>query len=327
MSLEKLNQVFNNLKIDAKCVNHYTTSSSNFYDVELGNKTTINKFSSLIKDIELRIKANSGLFLQIVPGDGILKIQDVNKNINQFYFKDLTSLKEESNFILGKDYHDNMIQTDFKLHPHTLIAGATGSGKSMALHHIICNALMEKDSEVWLSDPKNVEFSIYKDVKNVKYFASSYQANLDMLEWLTTIMESRFNVLSWVRANSYKNMPGMGPIFVIIDELADLILQDESQVYTKSLLRLSQKCRAAGIFIVAATQRPSVDILSGPIKANFPARIALKTSSVIDSKVILDQSGAEILKGQGDAIIKNDQYNFTRFKFSFIEPIKFVNNI
>ena len=327
MSFEKLNQIFDNLKIDAKCVNHYTTSTSNFYDVELGNKTTINKFSSLIKDIELRIKSNGSLFFQVIPEKGIIKLQDLNNNFNNINFDNLIPIKKKDTFILGKDYHDNTIESDFSLHPHTLIAGATGSGKSMALHHIVCNALIDGNIDLYLSDSKNVEFNIYKKHNKVKFFASSYDENIHMLENISNMMEQRFHIMSLFNSNNYKKVYGIDPVFIIIDEMSDLILQDKDQKFKNLLLKIAQKSRAAGIFIVAATQRPSVDVLSGSIKANFPARIALKTASVMDSKVILDQPGAEILKGKGDAIIKNDQYVFTRFKFSFIDPVKILKNI
>lgn len=327
MSCEKLNQVFDNINIDAKCVKYYTTTSSNFYDVELGNKTTINKFSSLIKDIELRIKSNGGLFFQVIPEQGIVKIQDLNKNINSIKFNDLIKLKKKNTFILGRDYHDNIIESDFCSHPHTLIAGTTGSGKSMALHHMICNAILDEKTDLFLSDSKNVEFNLYKNHNKVKFLASSYDENLYMLNYVSNIMEQRFKIMNLFQSNNHTKVYGLNPIFIIIDEIADLILQDKKQEFKNLLLKIAQKSRAAGIFIIAATQRPSADILSGPIKANFPARIALKTASAVDSKVILDQIGAENLKGKGDAIIKNDQYNFTRFKFSLIEPAKILKNI
>jgi S-DNA-T family DNA segregation ATPase FtsK/SpoIIIE len=178
-----------------------------------------------------------------------------------------------------------------------------------------------------LSDSKSIEFSFYKGHSKVQKIVSSFDENLYMLKNLISIMETRFNILKTYKEQTYKKVYNMSTILVVIDELADLILQDKNNEFKNSLLKLSQKCRAAGIFIVAATQRPSVDVLSGTIKANFPARIALKAASSIDSKVILDQPGAEFLKGRGDAIIKNDKYHFLRFRFPFIEPLKLLKNI
>lgn len=326
MSTELFNQVLKNLKLDAKCVNFYKTSSSNFYDIELGHKTTLNKFSSSVADIQFRLRTKNPLFVQILPEEGIIRVQDLKDSSDGFFFSDLinNSKIKEDNFILGKDYYDNIIETNFTLHPHTLIAGATGSGKSVALHNIVCNALLQKNYEIYLSDAKGVEFEPYYDLPQVKMLVSTFDHTLRMMNIIHSEMEQRFKIIKCFGGSNYKDISGINPLLVVIDEISDLILQDKDNKFKEILLKISQKSRASGIFIVAATQRPSVDILSGPIKANFPARIALKTASVIDSKVILDHVGAESLKGKGDAIIKNDQYSYTRFKFPFIDPRKIL---
>ncbi len=195
------------------------------------------------------------------------------------------------------------------------------------MHNIICNLLKSNKSQLFLSDSKGVEFSFYKKFEKVKKIVTTYEENVDMLDFLNYTMESRFDVIKMYNCQKYDQVFKMDPILVVIDEIADLILQDKNDKFKKSLLSLSQKSRAAGIFIVAATQRPSVDVLSGTIKANFPARIALKTASSIDSKVILDQPGAELLKGKGDAIINNDKYHYIRFRFPFINPAEAVKDL
>lgn len=329
MSSYQLNEVFKNLSLDAKCVNFYSTSSSNFYDVELGNSITIDKFISLNKDLQFRIKSPNTLYLKVLPEKGVVRIQDLKKSGSNHNFMDNISKmsKENISIILGKDYEDNLLVSDFTAHPHTLMAGTTGSGKSIALHNIICNALFNQNVDIFLSDPKKVEFSIYENLNSVKSIASSYNENVKLFQNLDRLMDQRFKIMNMLKVNNYKKIISFNPILVVIDELSDLILQDKKNIFKDSLLKICQKSRAAGIFIVAATQRPSVDVLSGLIKANFPARIALKTASPIDSKVILDEVGAESLQGGGDAIIKNHQYSSLRFKFPFIDPVEVVKKL
>lgn len=329
MSLENLNFVFKNLSLDAKCVNYYTTSSSSFYDVELGNNITIEKFCSLNKELQFRIKSFSPLYFKVLPEQGVVRIQDLKKSKSSLKFEDTfkSFSNENISIVLGQDYEENVLVTDFSQHPHTLIAGTTGSGKSNALHNIICNALLNKNVDLFLSDSKGVEFSIYHTCSKVKMVSQSFDENVYMLNVLSNLMEKRFEIMKVLKVSTYKKVSNFRPVLVVLDEISDLILQDSKKTFKNTLLKLSQKSRAAGIFIVAATQRPSVDVLSGVIKANFPARIALKTASPIDSKVILDDFGAETLQGNGDAIIKNHQYEHVRFRFPFVDPSKIVNKL
>lgn len=328
MSLEDFNKVLSTLNLDARCVNLINSPSSVFYHVELGNKCSLKKFSTSLKEIEFRLRCANGLFMQTLPEQGIIQIQNIKKDLPLVEFNSLyKKYPGDIPIILGKDYQDNVMHCDFSEHPHTLIAGATGSGKSIALHNIICNAIKNKKIELYLSDSKSIEFDFYKNQSNVTKIANSFEDNLYMMRTLVRTMENRFNILKMYNEQSYKNVYSMSKILIVIDELADLIIQDKNNEFKNLLLKLSQKCRAAGIFIVAATQRPSVDILSGTIKANFPGRIALKTASSIDSKVILDQPGAEFLKGKGDAIIYNGKYNYQRFRFPFIDPMKMLYKI
>lgn len=319
--MESINSVLNNLKLDATCINEYSTSSSIFYDLKLGYNCSVKKLSNHLKEIEFRLGASSPLFLKIIPEESCIRIQNL-KNIqsNILFEKTYSSKSGILPIVLGSDYEDNILFSDFANHPHTLIAGTTGSGKSMALHNIICNALLNKNIKIYLSDSKGVEFSCYKSCKNVKSICSSYSENIDMISHIENEMNFRFHTMNYHNENDFTKLYGLDPLIVIIDELADLILQDSNNKFKKMLLSVAQKSRAAGIFLIAATQRPSVDVLSGVIKANFPARISLKTASVTDSKVILDQPGSEKLNGKGDAIIKNEKFNYVRFKFPFIDP-------
>ncbi len=328
MSLNDFNKVLSILNLDAECVDLINSPSSIFYHVELGEKCSLKKFSSSIKEIEFRLRCASPLFMQTIPEKGVIQIQSIKNDLPLIEFGSLYKKYPGSlPIVLGKDYQDNVLYSDFAEHPHTLIAGTTGSGKSIALHNIICNALKNDKIQLFLSDSKSIEFSCYENHPKVLNVVSSFEENVYMLENLISTMETRFDILKIYNQQTYKKIYNMSKILVVIDELADLILQDKNNKFKNLLLKLSQKCRAAGIFIVAATQRPSVDILSGTIKANFPARIALKTASVIDSKVILDQPGAELLKGKGDAIINTDKFQYQRFRFPFINPFKELKNI
>jgi len=328
MSTDYLNQVFSNLKLDAKCVELFSTNSSTFYNVELGNSCSLKKFSSQVKEIEFRLRSSRPLFLKVLPEKGLIQLQKVNSSLSTINFDSLYKrVPGILPVVLGLDYRDNLVHSDFSKHPHTLIAGTTGSGKSIALHNIICNSLKKKNTELYLSDAKTVEFSIYKNHPKVTTICNSYEENLSMLKSLVSMMEARFKILNMYKCSSHHEVFGMNTVLIVIDEISDLILQDKSNEFKNLLLKLSQKSRAAGMFIVAATQRPSVDVLTGTIKANFPARIALKTASSIDSKVILDQPGAELLEGKGDAIINNDKYQYLRFRFPFINPSSVLKNI
>lgn len=320
--LKKFNIILDNLKLDANCINLNSTSYSDFYDVTLGNNCTLNKFCSLISEIEFRIKTSNKLFFKVIPEKGIIRIQDLKTELPSIDILDIIQVPR-TGFIpitLGIDYLDKLVITDFSSHPHTLIAGTTGSGKTSALHSIIINSITNKNNELYLSDPKGFEFNYYKNLFNVKNISSSHSETVDMLQTLSEIMESRFRIMKKSMVSNYLDIPGTQKTLVIIDEISDLLLEDNSGEFEKLLIKLSQKARASGIYLIAATQRPSTDVLSGIIKSNFPARIALKTASSTDSRVILDESGAELLKGQGDALIKTNNMSLTRFKFPSVNP-------
>jgi S-DNA-T family DNA segregation ATPase FtsK/SpoIIIE len=157
-------------------------------------------------------------------------------------------------------------------------------------------------AKLYLIDPKLVELGIYKSKRRVGAVYSKYLDVVEFFKKLYKEMNMRYAYLSAKSLRTFHGVVGMYPIVVIADEIADLILQDKSKELEGLITSIAQKSRACGIFLVLATQRPSVNILTGTIKANFPARIALKTSSKIDSQVILDESGAENLLGRGDAL-------------------------
>ena len=204
--------------------------------------------------------------------------------------------------------------------PHTIIAGATGSGKSTMLHSLIANLVPQSDVETTLIDTKAIEFDPYRYVfPNIKVI-TSYEAASALFQELMEEMNVRYETIRKRKLPTdfyTTKTDGSSRKVIIIDEYADLIINDGDKSLRRDICNLAQKCRAAGMFIIIATQRPSVKILDGNIKANFPARLALQTASSVDSRVILDVGGAEDLVGAGDSIIHNSKYTLTRFQCAY----------
>jgi S-DNA-T family DNA segregation ATPase FtsK/SpoIIIE len=230
---------------------------------------------------------------------------------------------------LGQCRNGEFLIADLAEMPHLLISGATGSGKSILLHTII-NSLLLSNSGVVLSliDPKRVEFSYYADLLNLHIpIARNVESSIATLNMLIKEMERRFIRLEKYGVRDISGLKGKMPfIVVIIDELADLMMISKKEVQ-ELICRLAQKSRACGIHLVVATQRPSVDVVTGVIKANFPARISCQVSASIDSRVVLDRNGAEALAGKGDAIIDCSEHKFKRFKGSFLTEHDIVTNV
>lgn len=215
-----------------------------------------------------------------------------NKERERLY---LNQIKEIDKVAIGIDNENRKVILDFNKTPHLLIAGTTGSGKSVLVKNIITNLINVYDSktlQLLLIDPKGTELNKFKGVGKTTFIDNTKQA-IATLKKCETIMDNRYK---------YPNQR-YTELFIVIDELADLMLTSKYEV-EESLVRIAQKGRACGMHLIVATQRPSVDVCTGLIKANMPTRIALKTASVRDSIVILDRKGAEQLLGNGDAILK-----------------------
>lgn len=208
----------------------------------------------------------------------------------------------------GVDKQGRVVVEDLAEMPHLLIAGATGSGKSVAIHSLIktlCDTQGRQSVRLLLIDPKKVELGMYAGRVNVIGVVSEMSSASVMLLQAINTMQDRYNELKELGLKSLGERPNLMPrIVIVIDELADLIMQ--TKYAEERLVRLAQLGRAAGIHLVAATQRPTVDVVTGLIKANFPARLAFRTSSKVDSRVILDQNGAEGLLGKGDGLLLVD---------------------
>ena len=242
--------------------------------------------------------------------DAHFKVDVIFRNSNVL---PLLSIFDKNKIVLGKDTEGKIVDVDFEQVPHLLVAGTTGSGKSVLLKTLLVgtmyrynfspNATRFKGGQFIIIDPKGNEFSEFKNVV-YKYVEETSQA-VATLKMVETLMDNRYKQAEQTYCN----------LFVIIDELADLMLTSRFEV-EQSIVRIAQKGRACGIHLIVATQRPSVDVVSGLIKANMGDRLILKTASVRDSVVCLDHKGAEELLGNGDCIFKSG-FKETRFKVAY----------
>jgi S-DNA-T family DNA segregation ATPase FtsK/SpoIIIE len=332
--IDKLNSILSGLRIDGRCVQARKHRHMAFYDVELAPGTKIRRLESNAREIAIGLRSKTTPIIKPMPELGVVRLQMATQDAAILPLTNLLSdvtIPPPTEMLLpvlmGETDEGNVLWMDMAKNPHALIAGGTGSGKSTLLHTLIANcvvmnAIGARSIELFLIDPKmGVEFAPYEDLATIAY---DYDRTIAMLEYLFEQMENRYAYMRKVGIKSIEARPGMFPyIAVFIDEVAELMAVDKenkNKRFQLLLSRLAQKARAAGIYIVAATQRPSTDVVTGLIKANFPARIACRTSSKIDSQVVLDMPGAETLLGRGDAIFKNNSREATRFQVAYSTP-------
>ncbi|MFC1523498.1 DNA translocase FtsK 4TM domain-containing protein [Thermodesulfobacteriota bacterium] len=276
----------------------------------------INRVVALADDLALGLKAESVRIIGSIPGKAALGIEIPNPERKIVHFRDIVASEVFQKSVskltigLGMDVVGNPVVANLARMPHLLIAGATGSGKSVAVNSIICSILFNaKPEEVRLLmvDPKRIELSSYDDIPHLLHpVVVDPKLASRALIWAVHEMERRYAKMEELRVKSLASYneiaeDKMPLIVIIIDELADLMMVSSREV-EDALARLAQMARAAGMHLILATQRPSVDVLTGLIKANFPTRISFKVSSKIDSRTILDNSGAEHLLGAGDML-------------------------
>jgi S-DNA-T family DNA segregation ATPase FtsK/SpoIIIE len=306
------------------------------YEFEPAPGIKINKVVNLADDLALALRAESIRIVAPIPGKGVIGIEIPNAERDMVPLKDIIASeaferqKSKLTLALGKDIMGNPLTTDLARMPHLLIAGATGSGKSVGLNAMICSVLYKAtpdDVKLILIDPKRIELSIYEGIPHlIVPVVTDAKKATRALHWAVQEMERRYALMAekGVR-NIYrfnqKSMKEQGAakdntrsedsgaseeklplILIVIDELADLMLVASRDVEL-ALTRLAQMARAAGIHLLIATQRPSVDVLTGIIKANFPTRLSFQVSSRTDSRTILDANGAENLLGNGDMLL------------------------
>jgi S-DNA-T family DNA segregation ATPase FtsK/SpoIIIE len=278
----------------------------------------ITRIMSLADDLAMGLKAESVRIVGSIPGKAALGIEIPNPKREIVYIRDIIAseqFKNASSMLaigLGKDVIGQPVVADLTKMPHLLIAGATGSGKSIGINAIICSILFKATPDevrFLMIDPKRIELSGYEDIPHLLHpvVVNPKMANR-ALQWAVHEMERRYMLLEEKRVKGFSSYneavedeEKLPLIVIVVDELSDLMMVSSREV-EESIARLAQMARAAGMHLILATQRPSVDVLTGLIKANFPTRISFKVFSKVDSRTILDMSGAEHLLGAGDSL-------------------------
>ena len=323
-----LEQVFHDFNIDAKVVAANIGPAVTQYEMEVKAGTKVSKILSINREIALALGAKDVRIQAPIPGKRTIGVEIPNKSIAMVTVREILEKvpKEKENskllVVLGKSIMGSPVFCEINKTPHLLVAGSTGSGKSVCINSIIISILMRTkpdDVKLVLVDPKKVELSMYNGVPHLlaPVVTDAKKANI-ALKKIVVEMENRYDTFS---ENGVKNIEGynnmvekknanlpdseklrkMPFIVVIIDELADLMLVAAKEV-EDSIMRITQMARAAGIHLIVATQRPSTDVITGVVKANIPSRISFAVSSQIDSRTILDMGGAEKLLGKGDML-------------------------
>lgn len=317
----KLEETLNNFGVKANVVRFTKGPSVTRFELHPAPGVKVSKIVNLQDDIALGLAA-SGIRMEApIPGKAAIGIEVPNKKQTPVFLREVLDSKEfkESNknlaFSLGKDIAGKCIVGDLTKMPHTLIAGATGSGKSVCINTLIVSLLYKyspEDVRLLMVDPKVVELSVYNGIPHLLIpVVTEPKKAAGALNWAVNEMERRYNAFAGVGARnieSYNSMIDKGIIqeklpyiVIIVDELADLMMTCPGEV-EDYICRLAQKARAAGMHLIIATQRPSVNVITGVIKANIPSRISFAVSSSIDSRTILDSAGAEKLLGRGDML-------------------------
>jgi DNA segregation ATPase FtsK/SpoIIIE, S-DNA-T family len=283
----------------------------------------LNKITGLDTNLALSLAAHPIRIEAPIPGKSAVGVEIPNKGIATVRLRDVLSSpevekhKEPLRFVLGRDVTGTPMTTDLANMPHMMIAGATGSGKSVMINALLTSMLYRNspaDLKLILVDPKRVELGLYNDIPHLLTpVIVEPEKCISALKWAVAEMEKRYKLLSEkgnrniIEYNKAHKEEAMPYIVIIIDELADLMVLAAADV-EGLIVRLAQMARAVGIHLVLATQRPSVDVITGIIKANIPARLAFSVASQIDSRTILDQMGAEKLLGKGDMLFASPDY-------------------
>ncbi len=344
-NIEKLEKVLESFNVIAKVVEVHIGPTVSQYELEIASGTRVNKITTLNREIALALSKKDVRIEAPIPGKNTVGIEfanDVPSAVNFIEIMDSKTMRQSPDKLLmvplGKSIMGEIGVCEINKMPHLLIAGTTGSGKSVCVNGIICSILMRaKPDEVKLAmvDPKVVELSCYNGVPHLvcPVVSDPKQASI-LLKKMVEEMEKRYHQFSdtgtkkiegyneyiekWNKSHPNEKKQKMPFIVVIIDELSDLMMVAAKEV-EDSILRITQKARAAGIHLIVATQRPSTEVITGLIKANIPSRIAFAVGSGIDSRTILDQIGAEKLLGKGDMLfLPIGQNSPTRIQGSFI---------
>ena len=343
----KILETLNNFGVTTQIADIHRGPAVTRFDIEVPPSIAMNKITQRQGDINLRVAAISPIrMIAPVPGTSYVGIEVANRKRDKVALRDIVSsdsfisAEDDSiTFALGKNIIGEPVSLDITKMPHLLIAGSTGSGKSVCLNSLMVSLLMKYSPEqlrIIIVDPKGVEFDFYEKIPHL-YFGEIVKDDIPMtnavLGWVVEEMARRYAEFSNFKVKDLKSynkkarLQGaktMPRIVMIIDEFADIMLKDKNGANTKICL-LAQKSRAAGIHLILATQRPSADIIEGPIKTNLPSRIVFKVSSNYDSMTCMGEPGAEKLLGYGDGLYKTEgMFAYERFMGAYLSDDEIV---
>lgn len=333
LSARKLENALQSFRVEANVVGAKVGPAVTMFELEVSQGTRMNKVTQLSQEIAAALRAKSVRIIAPIPGRSTVGIEVPNTNRRVVRLAELISQKAYDKgfaalpLFLGMDAEGDAIVADMARMPHLLIAGTTGSGKSVCINCILASLLLTRsphDVQLILVDPKMVELQMFSKVPHLMLpVVTDMKQAANVLLWAVEKMEGRYEVLSNAGVKNIKTYNALGEeklkermgdnwneertprhmpyIMVVIDEMADLMMTSKKEA-EMAITRLAQKSRAVGIHVIVATQRPSTDVITGVLKGNLPTRIAFQVASKIDSRVILDTSGAEKLLGQGDML-------------------------
>ena len=317
-----INEVFENFHVGARCISYVVGPSVTRYNIEYANNVSVRSVEKLVDDISIRLGGVNARFEGVVEGQRYSGLEIPNAKITPVSFKEvfeqLPDVKEHPLAVMfGKNIDGKCIGADFDEFPHVLVAGTTGSGKSIYNHSLVCTLISRnspEDLRLVLVDPKQVEMSKYEDLPHLlcPIINDANVAKLTLSK-LVDEMNRRYGILKATGCSNIKqynelreddpNLEKLPYIVVFVDEYADLV--DVCKDINGPIVSIAQKARAAGIHMLIATQRPSTNVITGTIKGNLPTRIALAVASYVDSTTILNEGGAEKLLGKGDMLVSS----------------------
>lgn len=348
-----ITRVFKNFGVEARVVKANIGPAVTQYEIEVKDGTRVSSILSLNRELALALAAKNVRIQAPIPGKSTVGIEIPNRTVSTVSLREVFEAippkynKDKLLAVLGRDIEGSPEWVEINKTPHLLVAGATGSGKSVCINSIIVSLLMRArpdEVKLVLIDPKKVEFSIYNGIPHLltPVVTDPHKANF-ALKKVVSIMEERYNLFEdthtkniesyneyVVKENQHRpsddKLKALPYIVVIIDELADLMVIARKEV-EDSIMRITQMARAAGIHLIVATQRPSIDVITGVIKANIPSRISFAVSSNVDSRTILDMAGAEKLLGRGDMLFLMQGENTPiRIQGTFVSDEE-INNV